>query len=400
MPGEKPSYINVDELMPQVSLEQVASFYGLTLPELKRIGHETRTACFLNCGKLSETGDRALAIQEGHPAKQWHCHQYECHKSGNLISLMDMVKPGDSMRGRPRGERFKAIATDLKEMAQGRTTEESNPLTTSAAPSPPPESPRNLALKDSPNERARTLTELDSKFVVNPQDMPPKVSAYFRRRPFLSLEVCRSWRVGYLPRDTGDDKSGGTLRGQIVYPYLDETGDVLCWFGRDPLYEEKQQAWLAGGKQTKEPEKFHFVKGFQRGLELWGQNHLKEEVHQTILKHLGVILVEGPNDVIRLATLGVPAVALCSNHVTESQAEKASLYAQHFGNGIINLMLDNDEPGEIGMKQALPMLAKFAPVRLIWSQDMYHGKFNDRQPESLKLEEWEELSSKWTANFA
>lgn len=392
MPGEKPSYINVDELMPQVSLEQMASFYGITLPELKRIGHETRSACFINCGKQTETGDRAMAIQEGHPAKQWHCHQYECHKSGNLISLIDMVKPGDSMNGRPRGPRFKAIATDLQQMIQGRAPEVSNPSATPPTPAPPPETPRNLPLKDSPNERARTLTELDSKFVVDPKDMPPMVSAYYRRRPFLSLEVSRSWRIGYLPRDTGEDKSGGTLRGQIVYPYLDEAGDVLCWFGRDPLYEEKQQVWLAGGKQAKEPEKFHFVKGFQRGLELWGQEHLKDEANQAIMKQLGLIVVEGPNDVVRLATLGIPSVALCSNIVTESQAEKLAQYAKQYGNGIIKLMLDNDEPGEMGMKQSLPILARYAPVKLMWSRDMHQGQFKDRQPEGISNDDWAFLS--------
>lgn len=393
MPTEKAPYINVDDLMTQVSLDQVASFYGLTLPELKRIGHETRTACFLNCGKQSETGNRALAIQEGHPAKQWHCHQYECHKSGNLISLMDMVKPGDSMLGRPRGQRFKGIAADLKEMAMGRTTEESAlPASPGTPPTLPPEPVRNIPLKDSPNERARILTELDSKFVADPKEMPPKVSAYFRRRPFLSLEVSRSWRIGYLPRDTGEDKSGGTLRGQIVYPYLNEAGDVLCWFGRDPLYEEKQQAWLAGGKQAKEPEKFHFVKGFKRGLELWGQERLKDEAHHVIMKQLGLIVVEGPNDVIRLATLGMPSVAVCSNIVTESQAEKLAQYAKQHGNGIIKLMLDNDEAGRIGMNQSLPMLARYAPVKLMWSRETHHGRFNERQPETLTYEEWQVVS--------
>ena len=70
MPPEKKSFVNVDELMPQVSLEQAATFYGLQLPELKRIGVETRTACFLLCGKTQETGDRALALQLDDPAKQ------------------------------------------------------------------------------------------------------------------------------------------------------------------------------------------------------------------------------------------------------------------------------------------------------------------------------------------
>jgi hypothetical protein len=37
---DKKGYINVDELMPQVSLEQAANFYGVPLAELKKIGSE------------------------------------------------------------------------------------------------------------------------------------------------------------------------------------------------------------------------------------------------------------------------------------------------------------------------------------------------------------------------
>jgi hypothetical protein len=106
MPAEKKSsFIKVDDLMPQVSLEQVAAYYGVQLLELHRIGKETRTRCFLNCGRNCETGDRVLAIQAEHPAKQWKCHQYECGKSGNLISLCDLMKPGQNASGRPRGDR-------------------------------------------------------------------------------------------------------------------------------------------------------------------------------------------------------------------------------------------------------------------------------------------------------
>src|SRR5262245_48694036 len=107
---EKKGFINVDELMPQVTLEQAASFYGVTLPELKKVGSETRTACFLNCGKKEPTGDRALAIQADDPLKKFHCHQYGCNKGGNLVSLCDLMKPGTNASGRPRGDRFKEIA--------------------------------------------------------------------------------------------------------------------------------------------------------------------------------------------------------------------------------------------------------------------------------------------------
>ena len=97
--------------------------------------------------------------------------------------------------------------------------------------------------------------------------------------PFLTIpadpDVCRRWRMGYLPRDTGgEDKSGGTMRGKVVYPYLSDSGEVLTWFGRDPEFEDKHKAWEGTDKSEREPEKFHFVKGFHRGLELFGQHAL------------------------------------------------------------------------------------------------------------------------------
>lgn len=67
---ERKSFINVDELMPKVKLEQAAAYYGVQLPDLRQVGAETRTRCFLACGRTCETGDRVLAIQSDHPANR------------------------------------------------------------------------------------------------------------------------------------------------------------------------------------------------------------------------------------------------------------------------------------------------------------------------------------------
>src|SRR5205823_192966 len=147
--------------MPKVTLEQTVGFYGVPLPDLKQVGTEVRTRCFLTCGRTGETGDRALSIQHEHPARQWKCHQSGCGKGGNLVSLCDLLKPGESAGGRPRGERFKAIAADLQAMVEG--------IVPAVAPAPPaapqaPEpAPMNVPLVRSDNERARALTELDRK---------------------------------------------------------------------------------------------------------------------------------------------------------------------------------------------------------------------------------------------
>jgi hypothetical protein len=391
-PG-KSSFVKVDDLLPQVSLEQAAAFYGVTLPELHRLGAETRSRCFLACGRDSETGDRVLAIQEGDPAKKWHCHHYGCGKGGNLISLCDLMKPGESGGGRPRVERFKAIAADLKAMVEGVLRGEGQPASTSPRPAASEEPKVNVPLARSENERARGLTELDAKFVRTVDVMPPAASAYFRRRPFLTPEVCRSWRAGYLPRDSGGDHAGGTMRGKVVYAYHSAEGNLLTWFGRDPEYEAKHAKWELSDKREREPEKFHFVKGFHRGIELFGQERLREPEAAEPLQRTGLVVVEGPNDVIRMSTIGVPAVALCSNTISREQAGRVADLAYEFAGRIATVLLDCDVEGEKGMKQALGYLAQLLPVRLGWTSGMHGGKFKGRQPESLTAEEWAEIEA-------
>lgn len=381
--------------MPKISVDQAAGFYGVPLPQLYRTGAETRTRCFLNCGRSGETGDRVLAIQEQHPAKPWHCHQYGCGKSGNLVSLCDLLKPGANAGGKPRGERFKEIAQDLLAMSSGEIHASEvaavNPQSSATPPAVVAVPKVNFPLTRSENERARGLVDLDRKFVVEAGAMPPKASAYFRRREFLTPDVCRRWRMGYLPRDTGEDKSGGTMRGKIVYGLSSASDEVLTWFGRDPEFEDKHQEWERSGRAGREPEKVHFVKGFHRGIELYGQHLLRGETTAEALKSLGLILVEGPNDAIRLDTLGVPAVALCSNTITRDQASKAARLARELAGGIVTVFLDCDAEGETGMKQCLGYLAQLVPVRLAWTNRMYGGKFKGRQPESLRPEEWLEI---------
>jgi hypothetical protein len=140
-----------------------------------------------------------------------------------------------------------------------------------------PESAPAAAAKAAPPERARGLVDLD-KFVLDPAEMPPAASSYFRRHAFLPPDACRKWCMGCLPRVVGgQDRSGSTMRGKIVYPYISETGELLTWFGPDPEYEEKRRKWDSAGNVDREPEKFHFVKGFHRGIELFGQHAFRQD---------------------------------------------------------------------------------------------------------------------------
>jgi hypothetical protein len=330
-------------------------------------------------------------IQPEHPAKIWRCHEKGCGRGGNLVSLCDLMKPGEHTEGKPRGERFKAILKDLQAMAAGSAppVEEEG----SDAPTPverPATRKGNVPLTRSENERARTLVNLDEKFVVDPANMSPKAASYFRHRPFLTPEMCRRWRIGYLPRDTGGDHSGGTMRGKIVYPILSEEGEVLTWFGRDPEYEGKCHEWTVGGKEGREPEKYHFVKGFQRGLELFGQHQFRDEVFRESARSAGLFVVPGANDVIALDALGCAAVALCSHAVTTEQAEKLAAFSRETGSSA-TLMFDCTEEGELAARMALVELAQHCAVRLAWSPSMHGGSFKGRQPETLVVDDWERI---------
>ena len=42
MEQQKRRFVNVDELLPQITLQQVAAYYGVALPELKMTNEEIR----------------------------------------------------------------------------------------------------------------------------------------------------------------------------------------------------------------------------------------------------------------------------------------------------------------------------------------------------------------------
>src|SRR5262249_29684827 len=150
MPAERKSFVNVDELIPQISLERMAAFYGVELDDLRRVGSETRTRCFLACGRTGGPATPALPARPDHPPRQWHCHQYGCGKSGNLVWMCDLLKPGPNAGGRPRGDRFKSIAADLLAMSVGTARNVDIPLAPPTQSPPTPEPPKvNLPLAQS-----------------------------------------------------------------------------------------------------------------------------------------------------------------------------------------------------------------------------------------------------------
>lgn len=383
----------------RVTLGQVAAYYNFPLPD-DGSRREVRVACPFSCEQAQGGSD--VAINTEKPHKPFYCHVYECHTRGNLLKLMFGMKHGrQPTGGRLTGAEFREIKADLEAIFSGERAPVAQPKQqqpsaqqSSAEPSKPTV---NVPLADAENAKARELLvpfPIDQKLVHDIEQMSPPVSRYVRQRRYLSPEVQQKWRMGYMPSDGGGDKRGMSLRGRIIYTFLSETGKELCYVGRDVQHDEKLQAWQAlpddQRRKKRKPEKHHFPSGFQRGLELFGQqaSRLDEPEYRKRLAQHGVVLVEGFNDVIALDALGQPAVGLCSNTMTEAQADKVTRFAKAVGGNRVVLMLDAEPTGDDGAKSAAwSLLQRGVEVRAAWSQSMHGGQFAGRQPESLTGEE-------------
>lgn len=384
-PRQTGGYIDVDRLQRELAgsddaLERIAAFYNVSLPELHKRQNETRMACIFACDKNHETGDRALAVKTKTDGVIFRCFQYGCTVRGNLLHLMHWLKHDrEPTGGSLKGQEFKEIATDLQAVVEGHLPDtETRSTPERLHDDVNDETLINVPLKDSDNERARELVNLDEQFITNVAQMSPKAAAYVRQRPFLTPEMMQKFRCGYLP-----NSAKGLLRGQFVYGYSDAEGNILTWFGRNLNYEEQFKKWQRSGDSSREPAKFKFVKGFNRGQELFGLPQFNEVATPEQIRQTGIVLVEGSNDVINLHRLGVPALAVCSNTVTVTQVTMLAEMANSVPGGYVSVMFDLDAEGENGAKQAVLELAQHCRVTLAWTRDTSDGQYKGQQPESL-----------------
>ena len=383
MNRQRKGWIAVEPLIEQVNIDQAAQYYGIAL-RLERTTGEVRTRCFLNCGKTEETGDRAMAIDMDR--KRFRCHHYGCTAGGGLLDLMFWMKHGrQPTGGKLRGEEFKDIVGDLQAIAGGAAPLPAAAQQQEQVQAKVKEVTANIPLKDAENEAARNLVTLDEMLVVEAVEMNPRASQYSRKHG-LTADVCRQARCGYMPSN-----AKSSLRSTWVYGVFDEEGDALAWVGRDLHYEEKYERWVAGGKTDREPNKFRFPKGFHRGQELYGQDRLAD-IEPNQLREIGLLVVEGFNDVLHIRELGEVALGVMSNTMTTEQAAKLAAHAKGKAGGRVTLLLDNDIEGENGAKQALWELVQHdVDVRLAWSRSMHDGEYQNKQAEDLDENGWQNL---------
>jgi len=391
MAEKKEGWIDVASLAPRVSIQEIAAYYRFDLGETFGCSGEQRTRCpVTTCDGHNDY--RSMSINVDDPKGRWKCHRsgYGCGAQGDKLTLAHCMKHGDMPPGgKLTGTAFRQIARDLQVIAGDEAPRLEAPRP--EKPSAPPtgdsvDDTHNVPLSDSDNENARKLANLHEQLLTEPSEMTPQASKYMRLREWLTPEQCRQARCGYLP---GSAK--GLLRGYWVFGVFDEDDRALCWVGRDLKFEQKLKEWEASGRQGREPPKYRFPSKqfFRRKFELYGQELAKQEDQAEALQRLGLIVVEGFNDVLRLRALGIPSVGIMSNRITKEQVGKLARLAEAVAGGRINVMFDSNPRGDEGAKDALWELAQTGlDVKLIWSRVMFDRRFRDREPESLTAEEW------------
>jgi 5S rRNA maturation endonuclease (ribonuclease M5) len=375
----------VDRLVEATSLEQVLAYFGRALPE-KTTG-EHRMPCVFD-ERCRDSSYGSLTVNLSDPAKVIYCHV--CGVRGNILSLVWGLKHQRAPTGgKLRGEEFREAAETLRLLRGVVELPAVSPPPGAATPTEPPPLV-NVPLQN--QEKARHLVNLWEDLIVDPAAMPPAAAAYFRQRPWLTPEICQKWKLGYLPRD-----GRSLFRGLIVYAHQSVAGEILTYSARDPAFEQKWAQWIRDGRPASErPLKHRYVKGYHRGLELYGQSaeRLRNRQLKESLGRVGLVIVEGMNDVIRLDLLGVAAVGLCSNQATTEQFDKLERFARQAALGRVVLLPDNDSEGEAGFKELLWALnERGLDVRLGWSRRSHGGRFEGKQPEHLIDDEWQTVLS-------
>ncbi len=384
------AFVDIDTFQRETTLQDAARLCGSEV-EISGDGRNVRIDCPFNCAG-DHASKREIAVDTDNAAKQWKCHAYGCECRGNLLNLMYGWIKGQRCTGdRLRGAEF----NEVKQVIAGEKPAATPPPQRAAKAAEETESPKSnpplLA-----GEKSRLLMEppIWEKLVTDLATMSPAASAYVRRHPALSAAAMQKWQVGLMPKDGGGDKRGWSLRDHIVYPFLSEENEVIAFVGRDPKYEEKLEAFEATPPAERDPKKrpikHKFPKGFHRGLELFGQQRgrLEEPCYREAITRYGLIIVEGFNDVIQLDALQIPAVAICSNRITDEQVAKIVRLSKELAAGRVSMFFDCDEEGNAGAKDATWKLLQVGlDVRPAWGEAMHAGAFQGRQPESITMEE-------------
>jgi DNA primase len=236
-------------------------------------------------------GDNPSAFTVHRERNIWRCFT-TCDAGGDVVELARRLEGGS----------YSAAATCLARLV-GVTTPEWRPHT---PPAPP-----------------RPFRPFTSQLSLDP-------TASFLARKRIRPEIARRFEVGAF-------YGRGMLAGCVAVRLFDPNGAPLGYAGRRL---DSEMARMHG--------KWKLPCRLPRNTLLYGYHHAP------LLLHCGVVVVEGPWGVLRLAQLGIPAVALLGAHLSPAQQSLLRELPR------VAILMDGDKAGRSAtamIRQRLPKVA-------------------------------------------
>lgn len=336
----KKPFVNFQDIRSRITMEQVLSHYKL-LDTLKRSGQSLTGACPIH------KGTNKTQFRVNTEKNLWNCFS-ECAHGGNtldFISRMEVCSIHDAAI--KACEWFDIPFDEVKgdETAPAEKTAAAKPAAQSkSAPPPAPDDNKpNPVLK----------FKLDKLQREHP---------YLIGERGLTLETIIDFGLGYFSGDRG------MMVGHIVIPILNIKSELVAYAGRWP-----------GEPPDADTPKYKIPAGFKKSQEVFNLDRASKEPANKPL-----VIVEGFFDVIKLHQHGYrKAVAVMGDSMSIVQEE---LIRQHTDkNGLIIVMLDENEAGKVGRKDIAGRLSEHCLVKThVFAQA-------DMEPEHLTAEELREL---------
>ena len=181
---------------------------------------------------------------------------------------------------------------------------------------------------------------------------------YLKVRGITEETACK-FGVGYFG-------GNGSMKGRIVFPIRDLTGELAAYAGRS-IDDSIDPRWK-------------FPSGFRKSLELFG---ILEAAEKPM-----IAIVESFWGVLALHQAGISAIALMGRSMSQDQLA----LLEPLGTASIIVILDGDEPGKAAAPEIALRIARQHYVRMIELPD---GK----QPDDLKPNElWQLIGPSMTVN--
>ncbi|MEM6820338.1 MAG: hypothetical protein AAF558_00155 [Verrucomicrobiota bacterium] len=333
---EASSWIDYKELKRRVPISKLLNLHQVSLDQR---GDNLVGKCPIPCpnqDNCTEVDNFSASVSKN----CWRC--LTDSSSGNVISLHALMTGRD-----PENDKaFREAALELHEKFPRDGESAPNPVEVTEALDEKAMPERDWFSRPSEKEIPDETNQPLSFALQLKSDVP-----FLLEDKRFSPETIEEFGLGWCAK--------GMFAGRIVVPIHNSEGELVGYAGRGVKENDVQKRgkWL-------------FPKGFRKSHELFNQHRLDDDD----VKETGVVVTTGFWSAIRLSEIGVPAVSLMGNSLSDLQCQLISERT-----GKVWLMMDRCDLSKSNLPLIAARLARHAFVRFL----AYPEESLARQPEDL-----------------